>query len=187
MPGINFNVQISGVVPGATLTDDRLKNILKEAWYDPGKEWHENLRPKHFTKEGEREYGYEPRSGEESGQSGKAFWRSYTGRKLKKFGHTLPLVYSGDLRDRSRVARIENNPTGVKVVLTRANKANFHNPHSNIDMRAELTRISIDEAHQLTDVLESSLITKLDRFDVTVTVGGENPRFTSVTGFFHGE
>ena len=187
MPGILFNVRIGGVVPGATLTDDRLKNLLKEAWFDPGKDWQENLRPKHFTKEGGSEYGYAPRKGEELGQSSKAFWRSYTGRKLKKFGHTLPLVFSGDLRNRCRVARIENSPTGVKVVLTGANKANFHNPHSNVNMRAELTRISVPETRELASVLEESLIAKLDRFDVTVSTSGDHLRFVSPTAFFHGD
>jgi hypothetical protein len=191
MPPIGFVVRIGGAVPGATLDDAALKGILKEAWFDPGKQWHQELRPKHFTKQGGGEYAYAPRAGE-PGNERKNFWTSYTGRKQKRFGHTLPLVYSGDssgdsLLVRSRVARIENSPNGVKVILSGANKANWHNPKSNIDMRAELTRISDLEVAELTNVLEDSLIAKLHRFDVTVTTAGERPRFTSVTAFFHGD
>ena len=37
----------------------------------------------------------------------KAFWGSYTGRKLRKFGHALPLVFTGQTRDRARMATIQ--------------------------------------------------------------------------------
>lgn len=163
MPGILLKVRYQGAVPGVTLGRRELNQVLEKAWFPPGKNWHEQFRPKHFTKEGAAEYGYEPRKGEQSGTSGKAFWRSYTGRKLKKFGHTLPLVFSGELRDKARTARIEATSKGVRVFLTNAGKANFHHPKSTIDMRAELTRISIAEMRESTEILSAAIQEELDR------------------------
>jgi len=189
MPGILINIRYEGAVPGPNLSPGALSNILKKAWYEPGKNLHENFRPKHFTQEGAREYGYAPRRGEESGTSGKAFWRSYTGRKLKKFGHTLPLVYSGDLRDRTRIARIDSKADGVRVVLPQANKANFHNPKSNVNMREELTRISADEARQSAELLDQAVRRRIAAFNATsMKFYSQNTSpTTSVVGFFHGD
>lgn len=89
-----------------------------------GKYWHEKFRAKHFTKEGAREYGYKPRDGEAVAGGGISVWRkarnlaygrrlgrkrvrmvlTYTGRKRKKFGHDLPLVLTGKLRQMTRSA-----------------------------------------------------------------------------------
>jgi hypothetical protein len=187
MPDLGFSIRCAGVVPGVTLVDKSLSEVLTQSWYEPGRNWAANLRPKHFTKAGGKEYGYEPRAGE-SGNERDSFWSSYTGQKQKRFGHTLPLVFSGDLANKSTINRVESSASGVRVILTGANKANFHNPNSHINMRDELTRISQGEAIQSTEILEDALITRLDRFDVTVTLFGQSATpTTSVAGFFHGE
>jgi hypothetical protein len=175
MPAILVKVRYQGAVPGVTLTRREMNRVLEKAWFQPGKNWAGNLRPKHFTKEGEQEYGYEPRSGEQQGASGKAFWRSYTGRKLKEKGHTLPLVWSGELRDKARTSCIEATSKGVRVFLSEANKAKFHNPKSKIDMRAELTRVSIAEAGESTEILAASMQEEFDRLrmiSIEKTVAG---------------
>lgn len=114
--------------------------FIKPMYEQMGKHWMVNIRPKHFTHAGAREYGYEPRSGEK--KSGKSFKRSYTGRKLRKKGHTRPLEYSGELKRDSGFSRFSHGVGRMRILLPRARKANFRHPKSNIDMRAELTAIS---------------------------------------------
>lgn len=139
-------------------------DLRRAAWDEIGEEWRDAMRPKHFTHAGAKEYGFLPRSGEQSGIGAK-FWRSYTGKKQRKFHHTLPLVWSGELRDLSRVTRIQSHATssdsGTRVVMPMANKANFRNPHSKIDLRDELTRVSDPESAQLTSHLGHKIEQKL--------------------------
>jgi hypothetical protein len=147
------------------------------------------MRPKHFTHEGAQEYGYTPRSGEAGGTSSKDFFRSYTGRKQRKFGHTLPLVYTGELREMSKTANIQPTASGVHVALSRANKANWHNPNSQIDMRDELTRVSDEEAKLLAEVHAETterLLAKICTIQTNFYGMNASPT-TSVAGFFHGE
>jgi len=185
MPLIQVKVRHEGAVPGSmNLSRGAFDNCLKEAWFETGKFWHTALRPKHFTKSGAREYGYLPRKGEESG-AGRSFWKSYTGRKQKKFGHTLPLVFTGELREMSGTANIQPTAKGVRVALSRANKANWHNPHSQIDMREELTRVSDAEARLLAEVPDEAMQKMLDHINAHYQT---NPTpTTSVAGFFHGD
>lgn len=148
-----FSVRYSGpIVTILDISQRAWNKLARESWQEVGHWWHETIRPKHFTAEGKAEYQYAPRSGERSGSGGKAFWRSYTGRKLRSKGHTLPLVFTGELRARSAVARIQTFATssgaGVRIFLPQAQKANFRNKHSSIDMRDELTRVSLREADE---------------------------------------
>lgn len=171
-----FKVHYTGFTPRPGETTQRQWNAVKRAaWTQTGIGWHEFLRPKHFTKEGAAEYGYAPRSGE-TGRIKKNFWRSYTGRKQKKYGHTLPLVLSGELRDRSRTASISATATATQSVcrvrLPGANKANFRNPKSpaNLDMRDELTRISAAEGEQLAVDLDRHMQREFDQLRETQTI-----------------
>jgi hypothetical protein len=82
------------------------REAAKGAYAAAGEDYHRELRPKRFTKEHAAEAQYKPRAGETLQWGSKAFWRSYTGRKLKKYGHTLPLVFSGRTRDRAQMATI---------------------------------------------------------------------------------
>ena len=135
---------------GATpwLMKRELPQILKRVWEEIGNHWHRQMRPKHFTHAGAREYGYTPRKGEKDAASSKGFRRSYSGRKLRKFGHTLPLVYTGESRDIT--ARRDVRPTrhGVRIVMA-ANKLNYKNPYTAIDKRDEMTRVSPEDTRTL--------------------------------------
>jgi hypothetical protein len=142
-------------------------NLLKEAWYEVGRHWADEMRPKHFTKEGGKEYGYKPRAGEAAG--GKNFWSSYTGRKQKKFGHTKPLVYTGELEQASRQTTIYPSFKGVRIALPGARKANLQNPRSSIDMPEELKTVSGREVDQLAKVHEQAMQQLLDRVTTTTT------------------
>jgi len=143
---IAFNIKYSGPIPRHVRA--RLRRILKEGYQYIGIFWHRHYRAKHFTREAYQEYYYTPRKGE--GKTGKAFWRSYTGRKQRRFGHTRPLVWSGESERASRRRDVRATSKGVKIFI-HANKLNFRNPHSNINMREEMTRVSTRERETLVE------------------------------------
>lgn len=62
------------------------RRISKLGWAAAGAFWHRVILPRHFTHRGARQYGYAKRS------------RRYELRKLRKYGHTRPLEYSGELK-----------------------------------------------------------------------------------------
>jgi hypothetical protein len=138
----------------------------KEAWPDAGEHWFGEIRPKHFTPEGAREYGYHKRKGEN--QSGARFDRSYTGRKLKKFGHTNPLEYSGESKRRTEQGRVSATSRGARVVMN-APALNFKHPKSRIVMRAELAAISRGDAEDVGRVFDRSYDRGLKQFNETTT------------------
>lgn len=138
------------------------REMAKEAYATMGRFWFEHFRAKHFTKEGAAEYGYLPRKGEESGGGGK-FWQSYTGRKQKEMGHTLPLVWSGESRDRSRMARITASANGVRISMN-IPAFNWQNPNSKIHMRKEMETVSTAEARTLREVGQKVMDAQIRRF-----------------------
>ena len=153
---ISFRVKYQGAVPSQHgMTQREFNDLVREAWYHVGKYWMTHFRAKHFTKAGAREYRYAPRVGE--GESGKRFWRSYTGRKQKTLGHTDPLVYSGDSRRSTQTARVTatatTNKSQCRVTM---NAPNLNYPgkkrrdgRPGIDLRDEMTRISPAEWAEL--------------------------------------
>lgn len=131
----------------------------REAWATTGQYWHKHMRPKHFTKQGAAEYGYLKRKGE--GQEGTKFYhRSYTGRKLRKFGHTNPMVYTGESLQMSRMRDVRSTGKGARVVM-HTPKLNLRHPKSRIRMPLELRIISRGEAKELAEVFDADLDKRL--------------------------
>lgn len=150
---IHLKTQYVGMaVPG--IAKRKLPPMLKAGFARCGKFWHGTYREKHFTKRGAREYGYTPRKGERG--SGRGFHSSYTARKLREKGHTLPLVWSGESRSYTRVRDVRATSTRVRVVM-RAPKLNYRHPASQINMRDEMTRVSIAERNELIRVFDRDL------------------------------
>ena len=181
----SIQIRYRGPVPGSmNLTQREFNDLVREAWLQTGEYWHSQFAAKHFTHEGAQEYGYAPRSGDAGTPAADDFWTSYTGRKQYKFGHTLPLVLTGELRQCTltfhRVeATATTNRSRCRVVLPMSQKANFRNPHSDprLDMREELTRISEPEAVELVAVHEVAFQEAFDRL--------ESQGRVSVAGYFH--
>ena len=119
------------------------------------------------------EYGYKPRDGETSSGS-RAFFRSYTGKKQKYMHHTLPLVWSGELRDSTKDFRIEatatSNGSRVRIVLPSSQKANFKNQFTNINMREELTTVSPKEGEELSEILSKAIQRRVNATGQTCNV-----------------
>lgn len=100
------------------------REAAKGAYAAAGEDYHRELRPKRFTREHAAEAGYKPRAGEHLVWGSKEFWKSYTGRKLKKYGHTLPLVFSGRTRDRAKMATITSTSNRGQIKYA-VNALNF--------------------------------------------------------------
>lgn len=165
---LSCDVKYSGMVCGSVVyTRSAWRRALKETWNAIG--WHVFNRfvEKHFTKTGADEYRndniagdgpvFQPRSGE--GQTGRAFWKSYTGRKQKKHGHQLAMVFSKDTRNGAKRASIYATSKGVKVTLPGVvhlnqykPKRKKHGPHAGeppIDLRRDLLAFSRRESEEI--------------------------------------
>ena len=131
---------------------------------------------KHFTKPGAEEYHaenvittapvYAARSGE--GQSGKDFWRSYSGRKQKSKGHQLAMVFSGATRDGAKRCRITATANGVEVTLPGLAHLNYYKPkpkkygpHAGeppLDLRGDINAVSRRELDELGRVHREAMV-----------------------------
>ena len=116
-----------------------------EAWQETGKMFHVDMRPRRFTESHGREAGYKKRKAK------------YTKRKFCEFGHKNPLERTGEVKRLVKSAKIvarggtgqRGNQGGARVIYRGARKLNYINPHSDINMRAEFTRITEREAMTL--------------------------------------
>jgi hypothetical protein len=127
----------------------------KESFESTGTEFHTKLRDRRFTNAHASAAGYEPRKGEKG--SGLSFARSYTGRKLKKFGHTRPLEFTGETRRAVTLATIRSSSKGVKVAYPGARKFNYRSATSNIRMADEFRRVIPSEVTLLADHFRTQL------------------------------
>lgn len=158
---ISIGIECVGAVP--RMMKRELNAIKKTCFELIGVYWHRHFRPKHFTHAGAREYGYAARKGERGNMgSTKLFQRTYTGRKLKRFGHTLPLVYTGMSRQLSRIRRIRATPKRVRVAI-KAPAFNRHVRNSQVNMREEMETVSRGEGRTLSRVYQHRMMERLDR------------------------
>ncbi len=152
---ILFKVKYTGAVP--SVARQALGRIKRESWRQTGEHWHGRYRPKHFRRSGAREYGYAPRTGEPGSSNPKG---GYMRRKRREKGHSLPLVWSGTSRQLTRLRDVRATSKGARVVMN-APGLNRRHPKSRINMRDEMTRISVRERTQLTKVLDGGLDRRL--------------------------
>lgn len=116
------DIELSGA---ERLARRQVNDVIRDALEAMILHWRRRYLPKHFTKAGAREYGYQPRGGERN----PLVKGSYTNRKLRLFSHTLPNVYTGELRRQclQGVQRVTAKVTSTRAhghaVLPR--KANF--------------------------------------------------------------
>ena len=146
---ILFKVEITG---GPKVMKRDLGRLKKAAFTEALTLWHRRFRAAHFTTAGAKKYGYKPRKGSRETPAGRdrrsrKFKRSYTGQKLRLMGHELPLVFSGEGRALSKNKRIQVTGKGGKAKLPR--KFNWRNPHSDINMREELTNVLSGERNEM--------------------------------------
>lgn len=143
---LGFEITYSGV---AKISPRTWKRVKRAAYRGVAEYWYANIRPKKFTHEGAREYGFTPRSGEEAGIKGRAFWRSYTGRKLKKFGHTLPNVWKGSMRTETAKKRITAKYSGSRIRVHARVFNLYPNARTRVNPKAEMRQMSANDRKNL--------------------------------------
>lgn len=167
LPVLDIRIKERGVVPrGMKRAYGRAS---KAAWYETGVRFHTEHRDDRFTHEHARKAGYKKRKGEDAGLTGKAFWQSYTGRKLRFKKHTRPLEWSGDTRRAVRMGSITSTSKGGKVAYAGARKLNFRSPHSDINMAEEFRRLTPGEMSSLAKFYDDKLDAGLNADNHTET------------------
>lgn len=144
----NYVIRYTGWVPTSVFPPKQFRQMLKASFHTIGVHWHRRMRPKHFTKVGGREYGYQPRQGEPGNPTSRPFRSTYTGRKLKRYGHTRPLVKTGESRAFSRIRDVRSTSKGTRVVM-RVPRLSFRRSPSAPHMQQELRTISKPENREL--------------------------------------
>ena len=135
-----------------------VNKVLKESWLKAAKHFHAEMRDKRFTIEHARAAGYAPRKGD--GKTGKEFWRSYQGRKQKKYGHQRPLEFTGKTRAAVRAyVSLSSTSKGGKAAYPGARVFNYKNPKSDpaMNLALEFRRITPAEAIELAKIIDADV------------------------------
>jgi len=149
-------IQERGIVGRKMLSGFRA--AMAASWSETGRDFAANNIPRRFTSAHAVEAGYSPRAGQNLARGSKLFWGSYFGRKLRKFGHADPFVWSGETRRNARTARLTANSKGVRVSLPDARKLNFNPKYA-----AEFVSITAREATSIGTAFDNRLNDHLNR------------------------
>jgi hypothetical protein len=129
-----------------------MRAAQKAAWLDVAKSFAANNVPQRFTSSFASEANYSHRSGQELPRGSKQFWRSYFGRKIRKFGHADPFVWSGDTRRAARVATVSSTSNGASIRLPGTGRINYKPKYA-----AEFRRIIPREANEIGKLFDARL------------------------------
>jgi len=124
----------------------RINNAIKASLFAMAARWHREMLMDHFEPSAFQRYHYTLRRGQAMDPSSKAFKKSYWGRKVRA-GRAFPLYRTGEGMLQCIVPKIRGTWKQARVVLP--SKFNFKNPRSQVNMRAELTKILPGEAARL--------------------------------------
>lgn len=142
------------------LTGRQFQDAKRGVFAAMGREWHETYLRRHFQEDATARYGYTRRKGSGRSPGEKGFASTYAGRKLRRFGHARPLVFTGEGERLAQMLDLRVSSSQSRVVLPR--KFNFKNPKSRVDMRAELTRVLQPEADEISQVGATTLGREVD-------------------------
>ncbi len=160
-----FTLKETGPTPG--ILKRALPRLNKAAWKAAGIFWHTEFRPLHFLRSATRRYGYLPRSGSRLPRGSKGFRRSYSGRKLRKYHHMKPLVFSGQSRDLTKIRNIKATSKGVRVSMN-APALNARPKDGRIRMHKELRKVIPAEREAIAEVLAKEFERQADRIRTTL-------------------
>jgi hypothetical protein len=159
-----IKIRERGSTPG--ITKREWGRVKKTTFGMLGRWWHRMLRPKHFTQRGAMEYRYVPRKGQRQAPGTKGFRRSYTGTKLRRFGHTLPLVWSGASKRKSRAGRILATSKDVRVSMN-VPTLNLKPKGGRINLRREMTVMSRAERMRVGRIADTAIQKQLKAIRTT--------------------
>lgn len=149
---VKFEIKTRGATPRTLRKANTV--ATKEGWQETGLFFHTDMSDARFTHKHATLAGYAKRT------------KKYESTKLKKFGHTNPLEFSGDTRRRARTANITSTSKGVSVRYPGLNKLNFRNLKARIpiNMADEFRRVTQPEATTLAGVFDRALDRRLASF-----------------------
>lgn len=127
-----FTIRDRGATPAGCAK--RINAMKKIAWMEAAILFHSEMRDNRFTHAHARKVGYAARS------------FKYQQRKLKKWGHTYPLQWSGTTRRLVKKARISTTSNGARIAYAGARVFNFRNPKMKANMAVEFTTVTQAEA-----------------------------------------
>ena len=169
-----MELQVVKTETGATpkLLKREMAEIGRDAGRFAGGFWHSEFRPLHFKNLATTRYGYALRQGEGlRGQKG--FYRTYTGQKLKRLGHTRPLIgwnpsHPSESGGSMRATEIQDVRATYRSGLVRirvvmhAPKLNFRRWPTSPDMRKELTTVIPEELEAIAQATRGFLATRIN-------------------------
>ncbi|RQV98640.1 hypothetical protein EH220_03035 [bacterium] len=153
---LSVTIEYDGIL---AMKQSDLNRVVRESMEWIGKYWRQHILPRHFTHQGATKYNYALRAGERG--TGRKFRHSYTGKKLDRYGHTLPLVYTGEgrreaLTDQRVIGKATAKMASVSIPLPR--KYNLRRPGSPVNMADEIRAVSPEEI----GILENELVKMLE-------------------------
>jgi len=124
-----------------------MRKVTKYCFYLLGKYWHEKILPKHFKAGAYSEYSYSPRGAK------------YEARKLKKYQHSIPNVFTGLMRDEvlSQANQdVRETSKGVRIHI-HGPKYTYQYKPGGPDKAGELIAVSNRDREMLTRFMEKHL------------------------------
>lgn len=157
------------MIVGIEIDRDKLRRLghrkravqqAQQATYEAmAREWHGKFLLLHFDESAYGRYRYAARDGQRSNRETKAWLTSYTRRKLRRYGHTRPLVWTGRALGESQLLRLSSTSKWAKVRLS--NRFNLRPRSGTTVMRDEVTRILPSESAHLRRVGAIAMKAKL--------------------------
>lgn len=148
MIGMNIDGTIYGV-EAASRQD--VNNWLREGFGVMGDAWHRYYRRTHFSTRASNKYGYAKRA------------KSYNRRKRRIFGHTIPLVLSGESRSLSETRKIKATKRSVTIRMP-VRAFNFKPKNSSVNMRKEFLATTRSEDSDLARRANRRVTKKINEF-----------------------
>ena len=148
------------------VTIRNFKDASKKAWQEAGEFWHHDILRKHFTQSGADEYRAAATAREYKKRTD-----GYLKRKLRKVGHSIPLVFSGNLM-RSVLSQAQIRVVGdggkragrAKITLRGPRYLYLHRKRFNdADKAAELRIITGKEGKRIAQLMDEVLTLELDK------------------------
>jgi hypothetical protein len=154
--------------PGPRIAKRLIQDAAAEAAKKTAEYWHEKYLPGHFTVEGGKKYGYQPRKGDDQapyllrpvgsmGFARRVRNNAYSWRKRRMFGHNKPLVFTGAseqaAKQQVRLSTRFQRSTGTVVATAAMNLPTYfyqyRKDYNAPDKVAELLRVTTDEETDL--------------------------------------
>lgn len=142
MMPIFFSVKLRGLPLG--LPKPEWNKMLKASYGAALEYWHKEIRPGHFEETAYSKYHYQYRT------------RKHRIRKMKKFGHNRPMVYTGLSLLKSERFKIVSSAKKARLVMN-VPALNLRRSDISPNMREELTIVTQEERRRMINVFTDTL------------------------------